>query len=193
MSSKIEEKDAVSRNLRHYRRQKSFTQEQLSESSGVAVRTIQRIENKQVDPHIQTVSLLAKSLDLEINDLMRPSSHEDRTESVGYEKKWLLMLHISPLVGFVIPFANIVTPLFIWIYKRDDHPLFESHGRAIVNFQLSITLVFMLGVVLLLVLFELGILVIISMSLYTVIVTIINAIRVTKKLNYKYFLFVNFL
>lgn len=42
----------------------------------------------------------------------------------------------------VIPFANIIAPLVLWLAKRDDE-LVNQHGKEAVNFQISMTLYFM--------------------------------------------------
>lgn len=191
MPVKAADKNTISKKLRQCRREKSWTQEQLSEESGVAVRTIQRIENGQVEPHLQTISLLANSLGLEVNDLVKTESEENLNSSA--ERKWLLLLHISPLVGFIIPFANFIVPLFIWIYKKDDHPLYNSHGKAVANFHLTIILFYIASVGLLLVSFEVGMLLLIITMVYNLALIIINARRITIDKAYKYPLTINFL
>lgn len=186
MSSNSIEKAAVARNLRLQRRRKGLTQEQLSESSGVAIRTIQRIENAKVEPHLQTLALLADSLGLDVHELSTTSSTEDANKGGAADRKWLLLLHLSPLVGFIIPFTNLIVPLMLWAYKREDSPLFDAHGRAVVNFHLTVTLAFMVGVALLLVLLQVGILLIILTSAYTLVLILLNARSVMKNGSYKY-------
>ena len=186
MPSNITEKATVAKNLRHQRKRKGWTQEQLSESSGVAVRTIQRIENAKVEPHLQTLALLAGSLALDVQELTAIAYTEDTAQGGAADRKWLLLLHLSPIAGFMIPFASLVVPLILWAYKRDDHPLYDAHGRAVVNFHLTVTLAFMAGVALLLVLFQVGILLIILTSAYTLALILLNARRVMNNESYKF-------
>jgi transcriptional regulator with XRE-family HTH domain len=54
----------------YQRKLKGYTQEELSEKTQVTIRTIQRIENGDVNPHLQTIKLLATALDVEIEDLL---------------------------------------------------------------------------------------------------------------------------
>ena len=103
--------NSISDNLVYQRTLKGFTQEQLSEESSVAIRTIQRIEKGDVQPHLQTVKLLAVGLGIEVEDLIVLDN--PKTETV--QRKWMLLLHGSPFFGLVIPFANVLFPLFIWI------------------------------------------------------------------------------
>ena len=60
----------IKENLVYQRKLKGFTQDQLSEKTTVCVRTIQRIEKGEVQPHLQTVKLLAVGLDIEVEDLI---------------------------------------------------------------------------------------------------------------------------
>lgn len=186
-------KATVAKNLRYQRMRKGLTQEQLSESSGVAIRTIQRIENAKVEPHLQTLTLLAKALELEVHELSLIAPAAGIDQSVAAEIKWLLLLHLFPIVGFILPFANLIVPLILWAYKRDEHPLYDEHGRAVVNFHLTVTLAFMTGVALLLVLFQVGILLIILTSAYTLALILWNVRRVLKNAGYKYPFSVNLL
>ena len=180
------EKASVAKNLRYQRKRKGLTQEQLSEMSGVAVRTIQRIENAKVEPHLQTLSLLAEPLGLDVHELSLVAAAKDTAPDAAAETKWLLLLHLLPLAGFVVPFLNLVLPLVLWAYKRDENPLYDAHGRAVVNFQLTVTFAFMAGVVLLVLLFEAGILLLILTTIYALALITRNSRRVIKHQSYSY-------
>ena len=52
-------RQTLKENLLYHRKLKGYTQEELSEKTTVGVRTIQRIEKGDVQPHLQTVKLLA--------------------------------------------------------------------------------------------------------------------------------------
>lgn len=123
-------------NLVYQRKLKGFTQDQLSEKTTVAVRTIQRIEKGKVQPHLQTVKLLAVGLDIEVDDLMILDNPKEET----IKRKWMFLLHVSPFFGLLIPFANVLFPLFIWISKAEDNKVYDMHGRAVINFHCTINL-----------------------------------------------------
>jgi uncharacterized Tic20 family protein len=127
---------SLSENLVYQRKLKGYTQEELSEQTSVGIRTIQRIEKGETQPHLQTVKLLAVGLNVEVNDLLPI----DNPNQENIQKKWMLLLHASPFLGLIIPFANILFPLFLWIHKANDNKIYDNHGRAIVNFHCSITL-----------------------------------------------------
>ncbi|TMM57963.1 helix-turn-helix domain-containing protein [Maribacter algarum] len=134
-------KKSISENLVYHRKLKGYTQEELSDSTTVGVRTIQRIEKGEVQPHLQTVKLLAVGLGIEVEDLIVLDNPNE--ESV--KRKWMLMFHGLPFFGLVVPFANILIPLFLWIHKAEDNIIYDEHGRAIINFHCTITLFLMIS------------------------------------------------
>ena len=132
--------NSIARNLVYQRKLKGLTQKELSDKTNVTVRTIQRIEKGETEPHLQTVKLIAAALEIEVDALI--PLDDPKKESI--QKKWLLLFHSIPFIGFVLPFFNIFIPLFIWIHKREDNPVYYEHGRKVINFQLSIMLYFIL-------------------------------------------------
>ena len=56
---------SVAKNLSYYRKSRGYSQEELSKRTNVTVRTIQRIENAEVNPHLNTIKLLAAALDVD--------------------------------------------------------------------------------------------------------------------------------
>lgn len=66
-------------------------------------------------------------------------------------RNWAMWCHLSSLVwlplfllAFVIPLPipclNILGPLFVWLAKKNQHPLIDDHGKESLNFQISLTL-----------------------------------------------------
>ena len=135
---------SLSENLIYQRKLKGYTQEELSGMTTVAVRTIQRIEKGEVQPHLQTVKLLAAGLNIEVDDLL---VLDDPKEEV-IQRKWMLIIHGTPFLGLIIPFANVLIPLFIWISKGDDNKVYDAHGRAVINFHGTINLLFLVSLLL---------------------------------------------
>jgi uncharacterized protein len=58
------------------------------------------------------------------------------------QRNWGMFCHLAALAVFVpiIPFGNIVGPLVIWLWKRHEIPGVNEHGKAALNFHLSITI-----------------------------------------------------
>ncbi len=134
----------IKENLLYQRKLKGYTQDQLSEKTTVGVRTIQRIEKGEVQPHLQTVKLLAVGLDISVNDLIVIDNPNEET----VERKWMLLFHAIPFLGLVIPLGNIFFPLFLWIHKANDNKVYETHGRAIINFHISLNIYFIISLLL---------------------------------------------
>ncbi|GAB2760069.1 serine hydrolase [Salinimicrobium soli] len=162
----MESKNQLAENLIYQRKLKGFTQKDLSEKTNVTVRTIQRIEKGETEPHLQTVKLLATALEVEVDDLMVL----DNPREEDIQKKWLLLMHATPFIGFVVPLANIFIPLFLWIHKREDSKVYDEHGRKVVNFHLTMVVVF---VTIILLMMLIGRVIIGAGPLITVIVLII--------------------
>jgi uncharacterized protein len=54
---------------------------------------------------------------------------------------WNMLCHLSALTGLLaIPFANVLAPLIVWQIKKNEIPSVEIHGKAAVNFQLTIVI-----------------------------------------------------
>lgn len=68
------------------------------------------------------------------------------------EKQWTIIAHIGTLVGYVVPFGNIIVPLVIYLSKKEESPLVAEHARESLNFQISVTLYIMVSILLLFVL-----------------------------------------
>jgi len=54
------------------------------------------------------------------------------------EKQWSVILHVSPLVGLLVPgFGNVLAPLIIWLVKKTDLPALDADGKNVLNAQIS--------------------------------------------------------
>ena len=135
------EQQSLSKNLIYQRKLKGYSQEKLAELSGVTVRTIQRIERGEVNSHVNTLKLLADALEVDMKELL--PLENPKVEAI--QNKWLLLMHSVPLLGSLIPLTNILVPIFLWIHKREDNPIYDRHGRAVINFQLTVTLLIVFG------------------------------------------------
>ncbi|HEV2691261.1 MAG TPA: DUF4870 domain-containing protein [Verrucomicrobiae bacterium] len=52
-----------------------------------------------------------------------------------------MLCHLSALAAFTaIPFGNILGPLIIWQIKKNEFPSVDIHGKAALNFQISVTI-----------------------------------------------------
>ncbi|WP_281986998.1 serine hydrolase [Aquimarina aggregata] len=171
--------NSIGKNLIYQRKLKGFTQEQLSEETKVTVRTIRRIEKGDVNPHLNTVKLLANALSIEVDELIVL----DNPKEEDIQKKWLILLHSTPFLGFIIPLSNILFPLFLWIHKREDNTVYDIHGRKVINFQISMTILYILSLIALVTIEKWGFFFFIAVIPFSVVVMLVNIIKVTSSQN----------
>lgn len=56
-----------------------------------------------------------------------------------------MLCHLLAFCGFTcIPFANIIGPLVLWLIKKDDSAFVNDQGKESVNFQITVTLGFVI-------------------------------------------------
>lgn len=182
-------KQTIKENLLYQRKLKGLTQDQLSEKTTVGVRTIQRIEKGDVQPHLQTVKLLAVGLGIEVNELIPIDNPKEEI----IERKWMLLLHAIPFLGLIIPFGNVLFPLFLWIHKANDNKIYDNHGRAVVNFHCSITLYFIISLLLFFPFPGINYFLTAAVVLFGIITTIVNIFSSLNKGAFKYPLSIPFL
>ena len=69
---------------------------------------------------------------------------EDSTQS----RTWETFIHLGGLLAFTpIPFGNLIGPLILWLLKRDESPSVDAHGKAALNFQLTLIAILLVSTV----------------------------------------------
>ncbi len=53
------------------------------------------------------------------------------------ENTWSVLLHLSQLCGFLIPFAGLVVPIVIWQVKKNESAVIDRHGRIVANWLIT--------------------------------------------------------
>lgn len=61
---------------------------------------------------------------------------------------WRMLCHLSALLGYIFPFGHVLGPLVVWMLRRDQIPGVEKAGRESLNFQLTVTVMGLIGVML---------------------------------------------
>ncbi|MDD4957489.1 MAG: DUF4870 domain-containing protein [Candidatus Omnitrophica bacterium] len=51
-----------------------------------------------------------------------------------------MLCHLGTFSGIIIPFGNILAPLIIWLWKKNESELVDDQGRESLNFQISLLL-----------------------------------------------------
>lgn len=99
-------------------------------------------------------------------------------------RNWAMFAHLSTFAGHMIPFGHIVGPMVIWFLKKDEMPFVNDQGKEALNFQITMTLAFIVAALSLLI--AVGIVLLPLIWLFDVIVTIIAAIKANEGVAYRY-------
>ena len=171
--------------IKAVRNRKGFSQDELSEASGLSLRTIQRIENGETVPHGDSLKRLAIALQVAPDEIIDWQIQEDDS--------LITMLNLSQLGFLAFPLLGILIPLVIWNLSRDKIKNMNSVGKSILNFQISWTLslfalniIIAIGSVLLFRNFRDGILPIIILTALLYIFNLVTIIKNTISYNKKY-------
>lgn len=91
-------------------------------------------------------------------------------------KQLLVLTHLSQLLDFVSGIGGFIVPLILWLVKRDEIYGMNEHGKAILNFRISMFIYLLICVPAVLI-FGLGIIGFIVIGIFYVIFPIINAVK----------------
>ena len=107
--------------------------------------------------------------------------HDKRLQHAGLaserEKNMAMLCHLSAFGGFLLPFGNIIGPVIVWMKGKGDSDFVDEHGKASVNFQMSVTLFFVISTVLILVIGPIAVVMIAGCALYAVVMMIVNSVK----------------
>jgi uncharacterized Tic20 family protein len=99
-------------------------------------------------------------------------------------KTWFTLAHLSALAGFVVPFGNILGPLVVWLVKRADMPAIEAPAKEALNFQISMTIYFLISAALIFAF--VGVALAPAVAIVDVVFTIIAGIKASNGESYTY-------
>lgn len=91
-------------------------------------------------------------------------------------KQLLVLTHLSQLLDFVSGIGGFIVPFILWVVKKDEVYGMDTHGKAILNFRITMFLYLLICIPLVLI-FGLGILGFITIGIFYIIFPIINAIK----------------
>ena len=190
----------LSERVKELRKQKGISQEVLADESGLSLRTIQRIENNESVPRGDTLNRLALALNTTSDKIIDSIVIEDN--------KFKKMMCLSVFSFLFFPLLGIIIPLILWIYKKDKIIGANELGKAILNFEITWSILLFSYYYFLFsgmyftyvdyyidnsFFFLKASIPIIVLYTYNIIVAIINTIKVSKKKDAKYIPSINFL
>ena len=111
--------------------------------------------------------------------------------SSSEERTWSILVHAAAFAGAIVPFGMILGPLLVWIIKKPESALVDRHGRAALNFQISMLIYFIGAIILVFV--AIGILLLIVLGIFWFIMVLVATIRVADGRDPGYVLSIEFL
>jgi uncharacterized protein len=112
---------------------------------------------------------------------------ESSPTSTSEERMWAMLCHLSSFLT-IFPGANVIAPLVIWMIKRDSSPLVADQGKEVLNFQITMLILYALMVACFIsvILIPLGIILAVGLPLWHLVLTIIGAIKAYDGQYYRY-------
>ena len=108
------------------------------------------------------------------------------------DRQLLVITHLSQLITLVTGFGSLLLPLVLWLTQKEKVYQMDTHGKNIVNFQLSLIVYFIICIPLILLL-GLGLFGFLILGIISVIFPIVNAIKASRGENPTYPLTINFI
>jgi hypothetical protein len=108
------------------------------------------------------------------------------------DRTLIVITHLSQLITLLTGFGSLILPLILWVTQKEKVYQMDSHGKNIINFQLSL-IVYCIICVPLILLFGLGILGFIVLGIFSVVFPVINAIKASNGETPRYPLSFNFI
>jgi uncharacterized protein len=100
------------------------------------------------------------------------------------ERQWAMFAHLSALIGFIIPFGNLLGPLIIWLMKKETMPFVDQQGKEALNFQITVTIAMVISAILIIVV--IGFVLMFIIGLAALILTIMAGIKANEGVAYRY-------
>lgn len=119
----------LAKRVKELRKRKGLSQEELTENSGLSLRTIQRIENGETEPTGETLRRIAGALQVNPDELIDWTIKEDIS--------FLKFLNLSALTFIFFPVLGIIVPLILWVSKKDKIKDINKIAKGVINFQIT--------------------------------------------------------
>lgn len=99
-------------------------------------------------------------------------------------RNWAMICHLSALSGYFIPLGNLLGPLIIWAIKKDELTFVDQQGKEAINFQLSMTIAYLVSCVL--IILVIGIFLLGILAVYALVMIIIASIKTNDGVDFRY-------
>ena len=133
----------LAQKIKTLRTRKGYSQEELSDKTGLSLRTIQRIENGETEPRGDSLKRLATVFEVSPDEIVDWTVQEDN----GF----LISLNLSALGFVAFPILGVLIPLIIWISQKDKVRGLNEIAKELLNFQITWTITLFIGYILIIV------------------------------------------
>ena len=86
-----------------------------------------------------------------------------------------MLVHLSALAGFIVPFGNVIGPLLVWQIKKNEMPSIEAHGKEALNFQISMAIYCIVAAILTIIV--IGIALLFALAVFGLVCTIMAGLK----------------
>ncbi len=100
------------------------------------------------------------------------------------EKNLAMVCHLAPLIGYTIGIGQILVPLIIYLWKREESDYVRAQAAESLNFQISATIYIIISVILMFVL--IGFVTLAVVGIVTLVTMIQATIKASKGEYYQY-------
>ena len=116
---------------------------------------------------------------------------DQSTQHIRDERMWGMFCHLSAFAGYIIPFGSIIGPLIIWSLKKDEFPFVNEQGKEALNFQISMTIYFIISIFLIIIV--IGIAMLVAPGIFQLIMIVIASIKANNGETFRYPFAIRFL
>jgi len=100
---------------------------------------------------------------------------------------WSMLCHLGAFAGLIIPLGNIIAPLVFWFIKKEESAFVDDQGKESLNFQISLTIYFLIaGIAGMFVWLLLGRVLLSIVGIFGIVFVIIAAVKANRGEKYRY-------
>lgn len=127
----------LAQKIKTLRNANGYSQEELSEKSGLSLRTIQRIENGETEPRGDSVKRLAAVFNVLPNEIASLATEQNNGFMVG--------MNLSAISFLFFPLLGIFVPLIMWLSNKNKIQNLNKTAKSLFNFQITWILILSFG------------------------------------------------
>ena len=101
-----------------------------------------------------------------------------------------MLMHLSLLSGFIIPFGGLILPIVMWATNKDDHEEINLHGLILFNWMISGFIYFVVSFILSFI--GIGVLLMIALGICSIVFAIMGGIKANEGKYWPYPLSIDF-